>query len=169
MIINLGQIPDNDYLQAGIHRVFIYNIKHENPGNGGKPYLEVTFKDSSKRVSSQRLYISEPAMWRIKQLAVATGFDPNQQIDTANLIGKPVLLHLEKSTYQGKDLTKATKFEPIPTEQQAQQPPQQQPFQGPPQQQTGQYQNPAGGATANNFGNPPPQDAGFDPGNDDPF
>lgn len=167
MKINLGQIPDNEYLQPGIHHVFIYGIKYEDPGNGGKPYLEITFKDGNKKVSIQRLYITEPAMWRNKQLAVAAGFNPDQEIDTSQLISRPVILHLEKSTYNNKELTKATKFEPIPTDRQAQQS-----FQETQQQSTVQPQNTAGnagGAAVNNFGNPPPEDAGFQPGDDVPF
>jgi len=115
--VNLMDIETGgDFLDVGYHNVIVFSIS-EGGEYGKTPYIEIVFKSEQDQTHQARFYWTEKAMWRIKSLAVACGFDPNDShFKIKHTIDKWLTIELHKEEYNGKSLTKLKNVYPCEKE-----------------------------------------------------
>ena len=95
-----------EYLDVGIHSVFLYSYEMKETKNG-KAYANVLFKDNEGNAHFEKFFVSERAMWRVRDLALSCGTDKNYDIDivpdvSVNLTfleGKALRIEIKKESY----------------------------------------------------------------------
>ncbi len=112
--IDLGGIKTSNYLDVGVHNVHIYDVEGVEYDNQNKPFVTYTFKAFDGRVHTERYYLNKESLWKFKLLALAAGFPENCKLNPSNLIGKRVMAHLVRRSYNGKDYINIDRVERAP-------------------------------------------------------
>lgn len=102
MIVNAYGKGGGSYLEPGDHLVHIFEVRDNE--KTAKPAVDVIFKNDAGQTIKDTFWMSEEALWRIANLAIACGFarDPKDEVlkrlDTFKLIGREVMVRVVKET-----------------------------------------------------------------------
>lgn len=104
MIVNAFGKGGGSYLEPGDHLVHIFEVKDNDKTS--KPAVDVVFKDDVGCTVKDTFFMTEAALWRIANLAIACGFaksanDPVlRKLNTRDLQGRSVMIRVVKETSQ---------------------------------------------------------------------
>ena len=104
MIVNAYGKGGGSYLEPGDHLVHIFEVKDNDKTS--KPAVDVVFKDDTGCTVKDTFFMTDAAMWRIANLAIACGFaksanDPVlMKFNTKDLQGRVVMIRVVKETSQ---------------------------------------------------------------------
>jgi hypothetical protein len=102
MIVNAFGKGGGSYLEPGDHLVHIFEVNDND--RTSKPAVDIVFKDDAGCTVKDTFFMTEAALWRIANLAIACGFaksanDPMlRKLDTKDLQGRPVMIRVAKET-----------------------------------------------------------------------
>lgn len=102
-----------NWLPAGDHEVFVYDFKFDT--KNGKDLIVVHFKSDNEMDHMENFYMSQAAMWRLKNLSMACGIGESGKWEMSDLNGKRLIIHLKSESYTNKEgkpgsIIKAYKF-----------------------------------------------------------
>jgi len=105
-------------VDKGEYEVFVSEVKLENSKNKGTPGVAITFtirddisgQKFGRRKIFDRLWISDAAMWRFNNLAVACGAPKGQEFATVEdfmrfIQSKPLIIGIDHESYTANDGT----------------------------------------------------------------
>ena len=119
--MDMSKTSDFSVVDPGDYPAFIYDIKQTVTKSGaapGTPMLKVQYKlDGGKGSVWDNVVLNEASAWKFKQLCIGAGIEQDRlgedaEIDTDELIGKPVILSLgiKAATQQYPESNKVDKI-----------------------------------------------------------
>lgn len=107
-ILDLSKVNANAFLPEGESICTVRAARDTKSKEKGTDMVEIEFADKLGRNDKVNFVLSEKALFRIKQLALALGYteDSMQRINTASFVGKKVLvIKTQKGVrmYDGKE------------------------------------------------------------------
>ena len=116
MIVNAFGQGGGSFLEPGDHLVYIYEVKDNDRTD--KPAVDVVFKNDIGSTVKDTFWMTESALWRIANLAIACGYasghkdEKLRKLNTAQLTGRQVMIRVakEKSQKNGKEYSVVKTF-----------------------------------------------------------
>jgi hypothetical protein len=116
MIVNAFGQGGGSFLEPGDHLVYIYEVKDNDRTD--KPAVDVVFKNDIGSTVKDTFWMTESALWRIANLAIACGYasgpkdEKLRKLNTAQLTGRQVMIRVvkEKSPKNDKEYSVVKSF-----------------------------------------------------------
>ncbi len=105
-MFNNAEIKGNE-MEPGTYQVNIFNAEVKSFND--KDYLSVQFKCEAGS-HFENFYMTEKALWRLKELSILCGIGKNDSWEPADLIGKPLTIELVIEIYDNKERLKVKKM-----------------------------------------------------------
>lgn len=109
--LDFSEVKDQIVLDEGMYNVTIKKAE-EKVSASGKPMLFVVFEeDETKSAIFENYLLTPEALWKLKDLLKAAGFDTSASMDfdPSELVGIPFKAKVIKEEYNGEERNKIKK------------------------------------------------------------